>query len=75
MKQKKKKCSLKIIEEILDYNKNAQKIFLLASKVNKGKSVPKKTIVERNIEESVHLRRRRIGEIEQEEEKKKQWIV
>ena len=30
--------TLKIIEEILDYNKNAQKIFLLASKVDKGKS-------------------------------------
>ena len=72
MKQKKKKkCSLKIIEEILNYNKNAQKIFLLASKVNKGKSVPKKTIAERNIEESVQLRRR-IAEIEQEEKKHKQ---
>ena len=69
--EKKKKCSLKIIEEILNYNKNAQKIFLLASKVNKGKSVPKKTIVERNIEESVQLRRR-IDEIEQEEKKHKQ---
>ena len=72
MKQKKKKkCSLKIIEEILNYNKNAQKIFLLASKINKGKSVPKKTIVERNIEESVQLRRR-IAEIEQDEKKHKQ---
>ena len=48
----------KIIEEILDYNKNAQKNVLLASKVDEGKSVPKKTIVERNIEESVKLRRR-----------------
>ena len=69
--EKKKKCSLKIIEEILNYNKNAQKIFLLASKINKGKSVPKKTIVERNIEESVQLRRR-IAEIEQDEKKHKQ---
>ena len=51
--------SQKIIEEILDYNKNAQKNVLLASKVDEGKSVPKKTIVERNIEESVKLRRRR----------------
>ena len=50
--------SQKIIEEILDYNKNAQKNVLLASKVDEGKSVPKKTIVERNIEESVKLRRR-----------------
>ena len=49
----------KIIEEILDYNKNAQKNVLLASKVDEGKSVPKKTIVERNIEDSVKLRRRR----------------
>ena len=48
----------KIIEEILDYNKNAQKNVLLASKVDEGKSVPKKTIVERNIEESVKLTRR-----------------
>ena len=48
-----------IIEEILDYNKNAQKNVLLASKVDEGKSVPKKTIVERNIEDSVKLRRRR----------------
>ena len=31
----------KIIEEILNYNKNTQKIFLLASKVGKGKSEPK----------------------------------
>ena len=59
--------TLKIIEEILDYNKNAPKNFLLASKVDKGKSVPKKTIIERNIEESVKLRRRRIAEIEEEE--------
>ena len=50
--------SQKIIEEILDYNKNAQKNVLVASKVAEGKSVPKKTIVERNIEESVKLRRR-----------------
>ena len=32
--------TLKIIK-ILDYNKRAQKIFLIASKVNKGKSEPK----------------------------------
>ena len=59
--------TLKIIEEILDCNKNAQKILLLASKVDKGKPVSKKTIVERNIEESVKLRRRGIAEIEEEE--------
>ena len=33
--------TLKIIEKILDYNKNTQKIFLLPSKVDKGKSVSK----------------------------------
>ena len=59
--------TLKIIEEILDCNKNAQKILLLASKVGKGKPVSKKTIVETNIEESVKLRRRGIAEIEEEE--------
>ena len=31
----------KIIEEILNYNKNTQKNFPLASKVGKGKSEPK----------------------------------
>ena len=55
--------------------KNAQKIFSLAPKVDKGKSVPKKTIVERNIEENVKLRRRRIAEIEEEEKNTKQWVV
>ena len=29
--------TLKIIEEILDYNKNSQNFFSLASKVDKGK--------------------------------------
>ena len=58
--------TLKIIEEILDYNKNVQKKFPRASKVEKEKSVPKKTIIERNIEESVKLRRR-IAEIEEED--------
>ena len=41
MSEKEKKNAnetLKIIEKILDYNKNAQKNFLLASKVDKGKS-------------------------------------
>ena len=44
MKQEKNKNAddiLKIIEEILDYNRNAQKNFPLASKVDKGKSEPK----------------------------------
>ena len=34
--------TLKVIKYILDYNKNAQKHFPLASKAEKGKSVPKK---------------------------------
>ena len=33
--------TLNIIQEILDYNKDAQKHFQLASKVDKGKSKPK----------------------------------
>ena len=69
MSETEKKCwwNIKDYWKILDYNKNAQKFFLIASKVDKGKSVPKKIIVERNIEESVKLRRRRIAEIEEEE--------
>ena len=72
MKQKKNKNvdeTLEIIEKILDYNKHVQKFFSLASKVDKGKSVPKKTIVEKNIEENVELRRKRIAEIEEAEKK------
>ena len=56
--------TLKIIKKIIDYNKNVQKTFPLVSKVDKGKSVPKKTIVEKNIEESVKLRRKMTAEIE-----------
>ena len=44
MKKKKKKISdekQRIIEEILNYNKGAQKLFLIASKVDKEKSEPK----------------------------------
>ena len=33
--------TLQIIKNILDYNKNAQKLFQFASKVDKGKSEPK----------------------------------
>ena len=64
MKQKKKNAdeTLKIIKKILDYNKNAQKNFLLASKVDKGKSEPKGSISERII-----LRKGKIAEIEKEE--------
>ena len=54
--------TLKIIKKILDYNKNAQKNFLLASKVDKGKSEPEGSISERII-----LRKGKIAEIEKEE--------
>ena len=43
-KEKKKKNAyetLEIIKRILDYNKDAQKNFQVASKVDKGKSEPK----------------------------------
>ena len=33
--------TLKIIEEILNYNKGAQKLFLVTSKVDKAESEPK----------------------------------
>ena len=66
-KRKKNKCAdktLKIIEEILDYNNKAQKIFPLASKVDKGKSEPKPA---ERISKRVHLRRGYVAEIEREE--------
>ena len=57
MKQKKKNAdeTLKIIEEILDYNRNAQKNFPLASKVDKGKSEPKP---EESIAQRVKIKKR-----------------
>ena len=69
MKQKKIYKSaddtLKIILKILDYNKNAQKIFLLASKVGKEKSKlkPKESIAER-----VKLRKQRLNIIDKKKE-------
>ena len=66
--EKKKKNAdetLEIIKEILDYNKSTQKIFLLASKVDKGKSEPN---TEESIAERTKLRRERIAEIKREEE-------
>ena len=36
--------TLEIIKKVLDYNKNAQKIFQLASKVDKEKSELKKAL-------------------------------
>ena len=57
--------TLKIIKEILDYNKNAQNFFLLASKGDRGKSEPK---TEESIAERTKLRRDRVAEIKREEE-------
>ena len=64
------------IKKILDYNKNAQRFFSLASEVDKGKSEPKfdKKISEPKTEESIaertKLRRERIAEIKREEKNK-----
>ena len=52
--------TLKIIKEILDYNKNVQTIFKLASKVDKGKSEPK---TKESIAERVKLKNEKIAEI------------
>ena len=68
MKQKKINNAdetLKIIKKVLDYNKNAQKNFPLASKIDKGNSEPK---TEECIEDRTKLRRERIAEIKREEE-------
>ena len=54
--------TLKIIKKILDYNKDAQKIFQHASKVDKRKSEPEGNIAERTI-----LRKEMVAEIEKEE--------
>ena len=54
--EKEKECvdkTLRIFEEILDYNKGAQNNFSIASKVDKGKSEPKP---EESIAERVKLR-------------------
>ena len=61
--------TLKIIKEILDYNKNVQKIFQLASKVEKGKSEPK---TKESIAERVKLKTEKIAEIKKKEKKHKQ---
>ena len=54
--------TLEIVEEILNYNKKAQKTFSISSKVDKGKP---------NLEESIagriKLRRERTAEIEGED--------
>ena len=53
-----------LLKKILDYNKDAQKKFLLASKVDKGKSEPK---LEKSIAERVKLKNEKIDEIKKEE--------
>ena len=57
--------TLNIIKKILNYNKDAQKNFLLASKVDKGKWEPK---LEESIAESVKLRRQRLDIINKKKE-------
>ena len=67
MSEKEKKSAnetLKIIKEILDCNKNAQKFFLVASEVDKQKWEPK---TKENIAEKTKLRRERIAEIARKE--------
>ena len=53
-----------LLKKILDYNKDVQKKFLLASKVDKGKSEPK---LEKSIAERVKLKNEKIDEIKKEE--------
>ena len=54
------------MEEIVDYNNEAQKTFQIASKVDKGKSELK---LEESIAKRVRLRREKIAEIKDEEKK------
>ena len=56
--------TLKIIPEILDYNKNAQNIFSVASRVDKGKPEPKP---EESIAKRVILRRAEVAKFIGEE--------
>ena len=57
LKDKNDDEKLNIIKKILDYNKDAQKIFEFASKVDKGKSKPKS---EESIVERMKLRRQKL---------------
>ena len=57
LKDKNADKKLNIIKKILDYNKDAQKIFEFASKVDKGKSKPKS---EESIAERMKLRRQKL---------------
>ena len=69
MKQKKKYKNadeaLEIIKKILDYNKDTQKNFQHASKVDKGKSKPKPG---ESIAEKVKLRRQKFDIIKKKNE-------
>ena len=67
MKKKKNKNvdeALKIIEKIINYNKNTKKYFELVSKVDKGKSEQK---TKESIAERVKLKNVKIVEIKKEE--------
>ena len=57
--------TLKIIEKVLDYSKDAQQIFQHTSKVDKGKPKPKP---EESIAERVKLRRRKLDVIKKKKE-------
>ena len=66
MKQKKNgDATLKIIEKVLDYKKDAQQIFQHTSKVDKGKP---KSKPEESIAERVKLRRRKLDVIKKKKE-------
>ena len=70
-KEKKNKSAdeaLRIIEEILDYNKGAQKAFPITSKVDKGKSESKH---KESIAKRVKLRRQRLDVVKEKEKKTK----
>ena len=54
-----------IIKKILDYNKEAQKIFHCTSKVDKGKSKPK---IEESIVERIKLKRQKLDIIVKKKE-------
>ena len=56
--------TLQIIDKILDYNKDIQKIFQSTSTVDKRKSEPK---IEKGIAERVKLKNNKIAEIKKEE--------
>ena len=67
-KEKKKKNAdetLNIVKKIIDCNKDAQKNFQFASKVDRGKSEPK---TEESIAERTTLRREGIAEVKRKEE-------